>query len=177
MEELLKDYKRAVEEYAKNRTDYVFQNQGDAHARIVLSSMFLNSKDYIRIAANSLTNMEVVGTTEYVQPLLAFVNKPTTKLDIIVSEYDSNIDNPLFKQLKETDAYAQKRVRIRNANGGCFRDEKKNVIHFTVADTCMYRYETDVEQRSATCNMGGKNFAKSLEDAFDKAFDTLNEVI
>ena len=172
----LEDYRKAVEEYAQNRTDHVFQNQGDEHALIVLSTMFKNANSYIRMAAGSLSNKEVVGAKEYTDNLLGFVNKPNTKLDIIVTKYNGE-DLPLFNLLKCTCAYKDGRVRIKNAEGKSFHDKEHNIVHFCAADSCMYRYEVDTERRSATCNMGGKEFACVLDQAFDNVFPTLTMAI
>lgn len=177
MEELLEDYKNVVEEYAKNRTDYVFQNQGNEHALIVLSAMFRNAKSYVRMAAGALNNTEVVDRQEYKDALLDFLNKPGTRLNVMVSEYDAKNSPQLFDFLGSLPAYAEGRVGIKYTRGKNFKTSDGKTIHFCVADSCMYRFEFDTNARCAECNMGGSNNALMLEKAFDTAYDGIKNHI
>ena len=72
-------YRMAVKDYAANNTPYLFHNQGDEHALIILTNLFINAKEHIRIAANKLYNDEVVNTKEYINSMRSFLDRNDTK--------------------------------------------------------------------------------------------------
>lgn len=172
-------YRIAVSDYARNKKDYLFHNEGNEHALIILTNIFLNANSHIRIAANKLYNDEVVNTKEYIDAICNFLNKKDTRLEIIITNRPQI--NDLNSEKKEKtfywaiynhEAYSEKRVIIKDGNGGSFK-EKDNPVNFCTGDEHMYRYEIDINQRKATANFNDKNTTKKLNSSFDKAFSEL----
>lgn len=171
----MQEYREAVEWHAKNSIDNMLHNEGNDHALIIFENLFKYSKDYVRIFAKDLANKEVVNTKRYTDAVKTFINRPGTKLDILITgfndkvkEIDENVN--LFYILRYSDAYHDGRIRIRSTNGMSFRVEGKPV-HFCTADGHAYRVERDIEKRIAHGNFGDKKTAANLEKQFDLAFN------
>ena len=80
----MKEYREAVESYADRKENYLFHNQGSEHAKIIFENMFRTAENHIRIAAESLWNDSVVNTPEYLAALSLFLDRPNSKLDILL---------------------------------------------------------------------------------------------
>ena len=176
-------YSLAVKSYAERGEDYLFHNEGNEHALIILSNIFANAKSHIRIAANMLYNDEVVNTEEYVGKLKSFLDKSDTRLSIIVSKVPDISDvrsrsrkGTLYWMLYNHPAYRQNRVVIKDACGKAFHDEKNNIVNFCTGDTSMYRLEEDIQIRKAIANFGDEKHTKQLIDAFENALVGLKDV-
>lgn len=179
----LEQYRIAVESYAARNVDYLFHNEGNEHALIILTNIFANAKDHIRIAANRLYNDEVVNTEAYVNAIKAFLDKGDTRLSVIITkrpEVDEvrsqSIKNTLYWMLFNHTAYDQKRVVIKDGDGKSFYDSKDQRINFCTGDGMMYRLEDDIERRKAVANFGDPAATGKLESMFDSVFEGLKEV-
>lgn len=163
-------YEQIVESYAKEKTNFLFHNQGNVHALIVFKSIFRNAVSKVRIAAESLTNSEVANNDEYLKALKSFLDRPETHLQILLSNAPENPrEYVLFNTLKSHEAYRAGRIEVRDGKGRNFR-RNGLVCHFCTADSRMYRIETDVTNRKAECNFGDKSTTEFLEKIFDEAF-------
>ena len=177
----MEEYKNAVKYYADEKKDYLFHNQGSVHAKIIFENIFRTASDHIRIAANNLWNKDVVNTPEYLTALESFLDKPNTKLDILlineppINEVRQECESNIYKMLFEHRAYRAGRIQIHCGNGKSFK-RKDKVIHFCTADGRMYRLESDVEQRSATCNFNDAEQTTILDINFDRNFPTAASV-
>lgn len=165
VEKELKDYTEAVEYYASERIDNIFFNQGDAHALVVFVNIFNYSKEHILIAANNLNN-DVTNDSKYIDAIKSFLNRKKTKLDILVTELSTS-NNRLFEVLKEYPS----QVVIRNTEGKTFTNDKGEDVHFCVADNHMYRLETNIIQRKASCNFNDTHYCTKLKNLFYQAFN------
>lgn len=179
----LTQYRIAVEDYALNNIDYLFHNEGDEHALVILTNIFANSKEHIRIAANKLYNDEVVNTKEYIDSVKKFLDEKDTKLSIIITQKpgieeikNRSRENTLYWMLYNHAAYNQGRVVIREGKGKSFKDKEKNQINFCTGDSMMYRLEDDILRRKAVANFGDKNTTTKLENLFDAVFNGLDKV-
>ena len=163
-------YEQIVESYAKEKTNFLFHNQGNVHALIVFKSIFRNAVSRVRIAAESLTNPEVANNQEYLTALQVFLDRPETQLQILLSDAPQKpFEYDLFRMLRSHEAYREGRVEIRDGKGRNFR-RNGLVCHFCTADSRMYRIETDITNRKAECNFGDKSTTEFLERIFDEAF-------
>lgn len=174
------DYRKAVEYYASNHLNYLFHNKGPEHAKIIFENIFKVANEHIRIAANNLWNTEVVNTQEYINALRTFLDKPDTKLDIILTnEPDWNIvkitENPnIYKLLLQ---YSSK-VRIRNGNGKTFKkSDTRQTVHLCTADDSIYRLEDNIKERTAICNFRDSNTVSELNNIFDQIFNSKIQVV
>ena len=124
----------------------------------------------MRIAAESLTNLEVANNQEYLTALQFFLDRPETQLQILLSDAPQKpFEYDLFRMLRGHEAYREGRVEIRDGKGRNFR-RNGLVCHFCTADSRMYRIETDITNRKAECNFGDKSTTEFLERIFDEAF-------
>lgn len=178
----LKEYEAAVKNYAANKINCELRNNGPEHASIILNNIFSNANKCIRIAADKLSDNEVVDTIEYVNSMKSFLDKEGTELYILLTNYNeedikSKIGTCFLKELARHNAYSSKdkRVFIKCGNGSSFTindDNNKRVkVNFTTADSIMYRFEYDTEKKSAICNFGDKFLTKEYEEAFKGAFE------
>ena len=178
-------YRIAVSKYAEEGVDgYLFHNRGDEHALIILSTIFLNAKRYIRIAANRLYNDEVVNTEEYIKSMKAFLDKKDTRLSIIITKKPSleeveehGYENTFYWMLYNHPAYRQGRVEIKDGHGKAFRNADGKPLNFCTGDDRMFRMEGDIDRRQAIANFNDSVYTSLLNDAFDKVFESLEEKV
>ena len=170
----LEQYRNAVKDYAARGVNYLFHNEGDEHALIIFTNIFINAKKTIRIAANKLCNKEVVNQKEYVDSLSAFLDKKGAQLYILLTnrptKEEANVEGCLYKMLYNHPAYKEGRIIIKEGNGKSFRDQERNVVHFCMGDETMYRIENDVVGRKAVANFGDRKTTMVLSKGFDNAF-------
>lgn len=173
----LTDYSEAVAAYAASHNNYLFHNRGNEHALIIFSNIYRNAKSTIRIAANSLCNTDLVDKYEYISAVKCFLDKPNTKLRMILSHMDESQMNSslFFFTLFTHEAYKEDRIDIRYGNGKEFRKGGKT-IHFCTVDSNMYRIEDDIQNRCARCNFGDESTTVKLENIFDAAFESLPQI-
>lgn len=180
----LEQYSSAVKYYATNHEDYLFHNEGNDHALIILTNLFDNANNHIRIAANRLYNDEVVNTPEYIGSMREFLNKKDSKLSIIISKKPSveevrtrGRENTFYWMLYNHPAYYQGRVEIKEGEGKSFIGGNNIPVNFCTGDTQMYRFENDIEGRRATANFGDSETTQQLIDVFDKTFESLQSKV
>lgn len=177
----LEQYRNAVKNYAARGVDYLFHNEGEEHALIIFTNIFINAKNTIRIAANKLCNKEVVNKKEYVDSLSAFLNKEDARLFILLTNRptteEANVEGCLYKMLYNHPAYKEGRILIKDGNGKSFRDKEKNIVHFCMGDETMYRIENDVVERKAIANFGDSKTTKVLNESFDNAFNSVTTTV
>lgn len=171
----LDEYRKAVEWYARKKEDNMLHNKGNDHALIIFENLFKYSEEHVRIFAKDLANEEVVNRKEYIDAVKTFIEKPRTKLDILITSFNDEVrkidrDFNLFYVLRKSKAYKEGRIKIKTTKGMVFRIQGQP-IHFCTSDGHAYRMERDIENRVAHCNFGDKTTTKSLEITFDKAFE------
>ena len=52
-----------------------------------------------------------------------------------------------------------------------FTNTKNDIIHFCVADGCMYRIENDTKERCASCNFYDTDISEKLSNSFMQAYN------
>ena len=165
-DKVLNAYSDAIEYYAKESTNALFFNKGNEHAIIVFRTIFRYAKERIFIVAKNLNN-SVTKSDDYLQAMRSFLDKKNTKLDVLISEYDDS-GNDLFSLLKK---YPEQ-VKIRCTEGKLFTNQDGEDIHFCVADGHMYRLETNIMERKASCNFNDPTVCKSLIKNFLSVFNS-----
>lgn len=176
----IEEYRKAVRSCAINKTDYLFHNEGAEHARIILSNIFMNAYQHVRMASNSLTNTEIVGSDEYRNALMAFLNRKDTYLEIMLtnipSEEQATKEGSIFAMLYYHPAYKEGRIKIKDAKGKSFKANSHQRINFCTGDTMMYRIETDINKWMAVANFNDFSKTKILSEKFDSVFSQLAEL-
>lgn len=174
-------YAASVREKAIKPTDYLFHNEGNAHALIICRNIFSTAESKIRIAANQLYNDEVVNTPEYIDAMRGFLDKHGTSLDVIICTAP-DIDkvrqnNTFYGMLFNHAAYSEGRVTIKVGDGKSFKDETGTIVNFCIGDDRMYRFEDNTERRTAIANFKDHETAKELSQKFDEVFNGLTHTL
>lgn len=175
--ESLEQYSKDIENSAKTKESHLYHNEGNQHALIVFTNMFKYSNNEIRIAANQLYNDQLVNTRNYISSVKNFLDKENTKLFIIVSNPPSHgqakREGTLYGMLLEHEAYKDGRVIIKDGQGKGFKTQEGDKINFCVCDNTFYRYEGNIEQRTAIVDFGDSATVSELKKKFDSVFDIL----
>lgn len=166
-----KIFQEVVEYISKNKINRSFYGTTDEQAIIILSEIFKQSKEYIRLVSNRLAT-EITSDERYLNALRLFLDKNNTKLDIFV--YSCEKDNPIYDFLS---SYRSKVCIKTNSKGLTFKLADR-IINFCVGDNTMYRIETDTDLRMSECNLSDKNISEFFISQFCQVFDNSeNETI
>ena len=87
----LDEYRKAVEWYARKKEDNMLHNKGNDHALIIFENLFKHSEEHVRIFAKDLANEEVVNRKEYIEAVKTFIDKPKTRLDILITSFNDEV--------------------------------------------------------------------------------------
>lgn len=173
----LVQYSKDIENSAKKKESHLYHNEGNQHALIVFTNMFRYSNEEVRLAANQLYNDQLVNTTEYIDSVQTFLNKDNTRLYVIVSNPPSkgtvNKTGTFYGMLCQHQAYKEGRVIIKDGQGKSFKTHEGDRVNFCVCDTSFYRYEDNIEQRTAIVDFGDTDTASELKSKFDNIFKVL----
>ncbi|MDR0620139.1 MAG: hypothetical protein LBG17_09610 [Bacteroidales bacterium] len=162
-------YKEKIERLAKDRTDEVFYNSSENHARVVVNAIAKNSEQYIKILCCSMCS-DVSNNDEYVKSVKNFLSEDKDrKIKILFTKYDGNFpEKPIAQLLKQY----TKQVEIKKWDADEEIKFKDKPVNFTVADDRAYRMETDIEGKLAFGNFNNPEGAKNLSSVFDEAFNS-----
>lgn len=168
----LEIYAQAVQNLADGEVDHVLMNSGNDHAKIIFKNIFRTAKNYVYIAAGDLLNCEVVNNHEYITALRQFLDRKGSRLRVMVSDYDDSKakQSDFFKTLSQ---YPGEKVIVQDMHGAKIY-ASGNQVHFCVADDRIYRLETDVRNRKATCNFKDPDYSSILKRVFEGFCDSEN---
>lgn len=178
--ENLESYKNTIQQYAESKINYSFQTIGKDYALAVLERIILSSKKTVRYTTDSFFGEDIERKMAFIEALCTFLSIPDSRLSIIVTDLPDDVSqkNPYnpFYRLYQHKAYSEGRVTIKNARGGHFMDNGEKV-HFCVADSVMYRFESDTSKCIASCNFNDKELSDKLETVFENAFGTISTIV
>lgn len=185
MNEELVAYERKVRRLAYNKEPYLIDNKSSQHAIILLKYIFETAEDNIQIVAGTL-NSSVTNSKAYIQALEAFLKKPDTTVDIIVMESPSRdlckTEGTLWYHLYNLSPEKKNRVKIKHSDGAKFlrtnqdKKDEKVEVHFTLADSTMFRMETNTDKRSALASFNAPAIVKRMENTFYRVFNDSEKV-
>ncbi|GAB6394135.1 MAG: hypothetical protein MdMp024_0447 [Bacteroidales bacterium] len=169
----MSEYKDLIENLARECVDRRFLNKDNDHAEDVFSVMFKHAETSLRIFARNLCN-EVANSVGYISSISDFIEKGGM-VRILLNEYDPTkaSESNLFKRL----AYYvldKKDIRLKRCSIKLHfkNDPDQKDVHFTIADKCGYRIETDIIKRTADVNFNDPTLAKKYADYFDELFQS-----
>lgn len=167
----MEKYKEYVRLLSRNNDSKEFFNSDGKHAIIVFGELFNIAKDYVYIFAGCLTS-PVANSPEYIQSLSGFIERGGI-VRILLNKFDSK--NIIYSDVIRRLLYYKiigKNVDIRTTllKPHYSEDPDKKELHFTVVDDKAYRIETNVDERSATCNFNNATTAKDLRKIFDMIY-------
>ena len=168
------EYKKVVEEAAKNDSNFDIPNSTIGHAVFLSNTLISKAQDNIKILTGELSSPyydRVKDTLATTAERFKKENKGE-QIHIIIWERDAR-RNEGFEELitKYRDV-----IKMKNA-GQPFSDK---INHFLVSDFKRYRLENphtkaalESGQITATANFGNPAGAKNLNDMFDRLWDKL----
>lgn len=174
MEEKLKEYKTFLEKLCQSKSSEVFTNGGIDHAAILMSTLFRNTEQSIKMLCAGL-KPALITKEPYLSDFTKFLSTPGKSIQIIVGTDEFINETPfqlIIEKLGEPqDHRAQIECRIMDDKG------KKQVMdffgsecHFSIFDTQKYRLEVNPEKYQAIGSFNAPDYTKRLTDLFDSIF-------
>ena len=168
----MEKYREYVNDLAQKRVNNTFFNSDEAHALEVFINLFQIAKGEIRIFAGNLCSY-VANKPKYIEKISDFIEKNGI-VKILLNDYDKekSIDSNLFLRLALYKSLG-KNIHIKTTSIKPYytSDPDKKEIHFTVVDNNAYRIETDINDRTASCNFNNDIEGNSLVVFFDSIFN------
>lgn len=166
-------YENYIEGLAINEKNHLFFNSGKDHAIIVLSQIFSQAKNYVKLYSGNL-NGGISSSDKYIKAVSGFLNRGG-KLEILLEQFDSAKEPVIFELLKGSNNVS---VKSHSCTLSSSSNQFKS-IHFCIADGRMYRLENDTEKFTAQGNFNDKNVVQELESIFDKIsnHETIKQLI
>lgn len=169
----MSEYQDFVHHLAVNRINQLFLNSDEDKMRSVFIELFNGSNSDVRIFAGNLCNNSV-ETTSYIEALSDFIER-NGRLHILLNNFDpaaargSNLFKRLAYYMSEGYPISIKQTSAKPYLSASNKD--KQYVHFTTGDDRFCRLETDMENRTAICNMNDPEFAGKLIGLFDTIFE------
>lgn len=160
----MKEYFNFVENLAKNKENKDFFNSGPIHASIVMSRIFKYSNNEVKIFCGGFTGA-VSNDPLYLSTLEEFLEKPETKMKILVEDYENNKTSKVYSIFKK---YKSK-VEIFTTPARVVINDTERPIHFTLGDNKMLRLETNPEDFTAQVNFNSTD-SSSIVSLFDDIY-------
>lgn len=166
----LDTYRKELEILARERMPIFFGNSGALHGSIVLSTIFKNCSDKIRMYVKDLSGEVESLAPDFIENLTHFVEEKGTLK--IVADVDIKNGTELKQKLDslKTSGYD---VQVKLASDE-FKDIQdklfRNFKYFTIGDDSMFRLELDSKKHTAICNFNQPEDAKNIINTFEKYF-------
>lgn len=174
--QLSSDYLESLDEYyhslcflSQNKFSLEFNNKDENHGAIVMSLLFKNAEDKIRIFAGDFGG-KICDNDFYINSLKDAIDRGI-KVEVVFEE-NPNQSSRCFSLLKEKSQKNSSKITMKQLNENYKRElfSKFNgsLLHFTVVDNNKFRYETDKKTYKAYCNFDDKNNSEILISNFEK---------
>ena len=168
-------YKSFVHNLAENQIDKVFLNSDNNKMLSVFQEMFEYANFEFRIFAGDLCN-ETTGSKEYIESISNFIEKKG-KLYILLNNFhqEKSVTHNLYKRLAYYQSLGENHIYIKTTKNQVLY--KGEVAHLAIGDHRSYRIETDIEKRTAICNMSSPEYSEKLVSIFDDLFNDEDNLI
>lgn len=168
-------YRSFVRNLAENQIDKVFLNSDNNKMLSVFQEMFEHSNKEFRIFAGDLCN-ETTGSKEYIESISNFIEKKGN-LYILLNNFrqEQAVTHNLYKRLAYYQSLGEYHIYIKSTKNQILY--KGTVAHLAIGDRCSYRIETDIEKRTAICNMSSPKYTEKLVSVFDDLFNDEDNLI
>lgn len=165
----MEDYRRFVHALAETKINQIFLNSDNDKMLSVFIEMFNVSEREFRIYASNLCN-DITNSKEYIEAISNFIEKKG-KLYILLNNFhqEQAIFHNLFKRLAYYQSLDGYNIFIKSTTKEILYDEKP--AHLAIGDDKCYRIETDINKRTAICNMADSDYSKKLVSFFDDLFE------
>lgn len=169
------DYREFVHGLATHQTDMIFLNSDEDKMLAVFLEMFASSQSEFRIFAGNLCN-DVTNSKEYIEAISNFIEKKG-KLFILLNNFhqEKAVNCNLYKRLAYYQSLKDYDIKIKTTQTNITYNDKP--AHFAIGDRKSFRIETDIQNRTAICNMNNPEYCAKLIDFFDKMFADKDNVV
>lgn len=167
----LSEYKTFVHYQSSIQGGKDFLNSDEDKMKTVYLEMLNNAKSEFRIFAGTLA-CTVTNSSEYIETLSDYIERGGW-LHILLNNYDEDavLQSQLFKRLAYYKSQGHDIVVKKSVDHPfIMTTEGRKNVHFALGDKISYRLETDIEKRTAICNMNNPEKAAKFVDFFDKLF-------
>lgn len=172
----LVEYADYVANLANSNNGTVFYNTGKDHAAIVMSNIFYNSDDKIRMLSGNLKG-DICGSDIYLSGLSSFLRKEETSIYIMLEEFDKNVINiNILNILKYYKRIKPSKIIVKKTDSVFIDDDNNEKVHFLVGDTSKYRIEYNTSNYLARCSFNNQSDSDYLIRIFDDEFAKSNEI-
>lgn len=171
----MNSYKTFVHNLAETQTNKVFLNSDNNKMLSVFQEMFEHSNTDFRIFAGGLCN-EVTGSKEYIEAISNFIEKKGN-LYILLNNFhqeQASVHN-LYKRLAYYQSLGEYHIFIKSTKQQILYEGA--TAHLAIGDHCSYRIETDIEKRTAICNMSDSGYTEKLVSFFDTLFNDQENLV
>jgi len=171
----LKKYMEAINALAQSGSDLFFNTSGINHAAIVMSSIFENSENSVKIFSGTLSGM-FSQHQDYLSALESFIASGK-KLEILLAKPLIEKNTTVSKILSGSITNKNHNIFIKKISeqGLQFLRHEIGEYNFTVGDDRMYRIETDVSSRKTEGCYNDRDTSNKLSDVFNKCFQLAEE--
>jgi hypothetical protein len=162
------EYQEIISKKANEDSSDTFPNAGKFHAALVMAEMFKKTQNSIRMLVGNL-NGEVSNQEIYQEKLNELLKIKSVKFDIIFLD-EPNKDSKALKLLNDAKAKGHQ-INFWKASkeiADSIIQKGKFLIHFSVFDDKMYRFEKDINNYAAWCNFNDQVIAGKLIKLFDQ---------
>ncbi len=164
-------YKEFVHIQALTKSGLNFLNSDEEKMKTVYMEMLNNANSEFRIFAGTLA-CDVTNSTDFVETLSDYIERGGF-LHILLNDYDENVvlQSQLFKRLAYYQTQKKDVVVKRSIDHPYIKtQEGQKYVHFALGDKMSYRVETDIEKRTAICNMNNPDLTSKYVSFFDELF-------
>jgi len=171
----MNNYKKAVEELAKNSEYMEFDNKGSEHASIVLENMLKYADTNFKIYTGNF-NGDVANDDSFLKYFNRFIeNKKEVK--VIIESLPSDVlkYSKALKRIIDLNNNPAYNVKYKLATTTFKKDlenifQSKKPYHFSISDSKAYRVEIEPNTYKAIVNFNDPQITKKLELIFDNFF-------
>jgi len=155
-------YQKGIKYLAENKIGDTFLNEGDEHAKIVFSNLFMIAGNKVRIFAEML-NSDVPNCNEYISAMRSFLDRDG-RVDILL-EKKPNPEMPLFQLFRQYGNQVNIKITEYRPKFG------DDLINFCTVDDFAYRIETDKKKKEAHGSFFDKKQTSEINNVFSEMYN------
>ena len=179
--EILNEYEKYLKRLIETESEELFSNGGLKHASILMSLLFDNTQNEVRLFCNGF-KPDLITTEPYFSSLRKYLSDRKKSLSLLV-EVTDYVDKDPFKLLINE---KKNRGGVQDSGNIVYKqisEEAKNEMfkgripfNFAVFDDKRYRFEFDPKSYKAVGSFNSVEKCRGLIGLFDKAFETAKEI-
>jgi hypothetical protein len=160
-------YRSYIKGLARENSDSVFFNSGVEYGSLVLSTMFENAQQSVKIYTARLDDV-TLQQQECQTALKAFLSKGG-HLDVLLQKQKMPMEKepPIFNLINYYAFLYPDHISVKQHGKKLIRPNTETELFFAIADQKMYRVQENPESLTASCNFNDPERTLSLAGFFD----------